>query len=165
MTDNDLRGEVLDVFYKARTKVEYLELSALASHVTTQPSDVARICDQLAEAGLIKWKPLRDARGVVAGMGKITGKGVDVIEGTATPPISITIHDRSVNISGSSGVIVGNGNSQTVVGDIGKLFTAIDHSNVSEGEKHEAKTMLQKLANNPTLWAILGTFFTSGPAQ
>jgi hypothetical protein len=62
--------------------------------------------------------------GVVAGMGAITGRGVDVIEGTTKPPISITIHDRSVKISGSSGVIVGNGNTQNVVGDVGMLAAA-----------------------------------------
>jgi hypothetical protein len=97
--------------------------------------------------------------------GKITARGVDVVDGDVPPPIRVTLHDHSISITGSTGVIVGSGNKQNIVGDIGKIHAAIDHSHASDGEKQEAKSLLQKLVGNATLWSILGTFFSGGSAQ
>jgi len=53
---------------------------------------VGTICRNLADAGLIEWKPLRGAQeGLIVGMARITGSGVDVIEGRASPSISVVL--------------------------------------------------------------------------
>lgn len=160
MRDNDLRGEVLEVFYNARTQTRHLEFKALLSHLTAQPFDVGRICDQLAEYRLIEWKPIYHMGNVMAGMGSISAQGVDVIEGTATPPISITLHDHSINVSGSTNVQVGNANS--IVGNIDDhtIFAAIDESSASPEQKAEAKSLWSQLTNNAAFAAIVGAVAT-----
>jgi hypothetical protein len=47
------------------------------------------ISKQLHEHGLIEWKPM-EAVGVLDGMGRITARGVDIIESTTEPPITIS---------------------------------------------------------------------------
>src|SRR5205807_3882516 len=51
---------------------------------------VGAVCQQLADAGLITWKPLKGAsEGLVIGMARITGHGADVVQGLAASTISI----------------------------------------------------------------------------
>jgi hypothetical protein len=52
---------------------------------------IRAVCEQLADAGLIKFKPLpgSDASSGIVGMSKITGHGSDVVEGLAKPGIVI----------------------------------------------------------------------------
>jgi hypothetical protein len=95
-------------------------------------------------------------------MGKITAHGVDVIEGTARAPITITLHDRRISVSESSNVQIGNSNVQDVKFDIKKLIAAVDHSNASDTEKAEAKSLLEKLASNKLVQAALAALFGAG---
>lgn len=93
MTDADLRGKLLKGFYDRRHNangwVPTSEINASGGEFVDRQV-VAGICGQLAEAGLIQWKPLIDGQeGVVIGMAKITGIGVDVIDGVRPPPIAI----------------------------------------------------------------------------
>jgi hypothetical protein len=39
-----------------------------------------RICDQLGNEGLIKWKPIKTFRGIEGGSGEITTYGVEAVE-------------------------------------------------------------------------------------
>jgi hypothetical protein len=96
---------------------------------------------------------------VIGGIGEITARGVDVIEGTAHSPIAITLYDHSVSVHESSHVQIGNSNTQNVTVHIGKLIAAVDHSNASEAEKKEAKSLLQKLAENPLVQSVWGYVF------
>ena len=51
---------------------------------------IRSVCEQLAEAGLIRFKPLPgDAGGGIVGMSKITGHGSDVLEGLAQAKIAL----------------------------------------------------------------------------
>lgn len=164
MKDNDLRGEVLKVFYNTRSSHPQLDFGALRTHVMAQPADVGRICDQLAEYDLIKWKPIRAMGQVTAGIASITAKGVDVVEGTREAPISVSFHDRSITISGSTNVQIGNANSIQATIDNTKIIEAIDRSNASPDQKDEAKSLWSKLTNNAAFAAIVGAVATLASA-
>ena len=104
--------------------------------------------------GLIEWKT--PARGTPDGMGRITARGIDVVEGNAPPPIAISIDNRSYSVSTSMGVQIGDRNVQ---GDIclnaRVIFDAVDQSTATANEKEEAKAIWQKVIENPTLWRII----------
>jgi hypothetical protein len=57
------------------------------------------ICRQLADANLIRWKPLVGSQeGLIIGMAQITALGVDVIDRAVKSPISVSFapgHSRS----------------------------------------------------------------------
>lgn len=149
MKDNELRGMVLKVMYDLRHQDHYVDVDR--SLDIGVPQNVLRnIFQQLKESNLIEW------RAVVSGMGlaRLTSYGVDVVEGTVRPPISIVI-DQSVTVSSSQNVIVGSGNVQTVSIDVEKLNLAIDHSKADFAEKAEAKSLLKKLIENKLLRAVL----------
>ena len=162
MTDGELRGIILEKFYKLRHQKDLLELGDIVSIDPAEHTRLVNICDQLDQHALIEWKPIRGLGGVAAGMGKITARGVDVIEGTARAPITITLHDRRISVSESSNVQIGNSNVQDVKFDIKKLIAAVDHSNASDTEKAEAKSLLEKLASNKLVQAVLAALFGTG---
>ena len=99
--------------------------------------------------------------------GRITAGGIDVIEGTAPAPISITLHDHSVSVTGSTNVQIGNANTQSVQLEIKKILTKIDQTGASQPEKQEAKSLLERLSNNALLVSLVGGLFGGGvgPAQ
>jgi hypothetical protein len=169
MNDNDLRGPILRRIYDARNGPEgWLRINDLREIVDEDPNQIARICHDLAQLGLIEWKDARGPAGSAAGLGKITAYGVNVIEGVVTSPIAITFQDysvdHSVTVSGSShNVQVGSGNTQIGNVNISVLTSAIDSANIPPAQKEEAKSMLQRLAENPVVWGIIGSFCSSGP--
>lgn len=160
MKDADLRGLVLQKFYDTRHETDFLQLSALQDIEPANPNIISNICEQLAQHSLITWKPLKGGAGVIGGMGKISAQGVDVIEGTVPPPITITVHDQSVSVKGSTNVQIGNNNTQTLT--VEKLIAAVDHSTVSEAEKKEAHSIIEKIINSSLMKTILGTYSAGG---
>jgi hypothetical protein len=157
MKDGEARGIILQKFYDARHKIDWLSLEALRTHVVMDHVQVPNICVQLSQHGLIDFKPMYAHGGIVTGMGKITASGVDVIEGNSVAPIAITIHDQSISVAGSTHVQIGNANISNVSLDIKKLIAAIDHSTASDGEKADAKSLIEKITNNPLVVAVLGS--------
>ncbi|MFL6519186.1 MAG: hypothetical protein ACJ8NS_03120 [Chthoniobacterales bacterium] len=88
MKDSDLRNIVLQKFYDKRRDVpqrwcpypdDFKDLPPGSPDFTM--ADVYRVCEQLAEQGLVDWKPTGLHGHVVRGDGKITAAGVDHIEG------------------------------------------------------------------------------------
>src|ERR1700722_18794025 len=118
MTDGEARGLVLERFYDARHKIDWLSLDALRTHLTMDFPQLANVCEQLGQHRLINFKPMRDQSGIVAGVGRITASGVDVVEKTARAPITITLHDQSVSVTGSTHVQIGGVDLETVQGAI-----------------------------------------------
>ena len=55
MKDAQIRGIVLERFYDARHKVDWVDFAALRTHVTVNETQLANICRQLGEHGLIEW--------------------------------------------------------------------------------------------------------------
>src|SRR5438874_2223737 len=94
MTDAEIRGRLLITFNDRRHNAQ--------GWVPTSDFDVSGgalvdrqvidgICRQLADAGLIRWKPLTGANeGLIIGMAQITAHGADVVQGLATPSIAVT---------------------------------------------------------------------------
>jgi hypothetical protein len=164
MKDGELRGIVLEKFYELRNEQPgMLNVLSLPEIVSLDPNvnRLLNICDQLGEHGLIHWKSL-GSFSAVGGMGKITARGVDVVEGTATAPITVTLHDHRISVSQSSNVQIGDSNTQGVKLRIDKLIAAIDHSEASYAEKAEAKSLLEKITSNPLLQTILSAVLGGG---
>ncbi len=151
MKDSELRGLVLRALYDRR-KQNLVSFKNLVPNVPDM--EVSRILRQLEDSGLITWG-FKDI-GTGLGSGQITSYGTEIIEGEAAPPIAITMIDNSIKVTDSSGVQIGQGNVQNVTLDIEKLMVAIDHSNVSEAEKTEAKSLLRSALENSTVMEVLG---------
>jgi len=163
MKDTVLRGIVLNEFYSQRRKGSQL-WSPAECPSNVESEEFFRIAEQLGENGLIDWEPrLHLGRGPysLGGMGRINASGVDVIEGTQSSPISITI-DNSVRVSDSPSAIIqaGNGNSQTVTQDfstnIEQLFSAVEEADCSASEKEEAKSLLARFLEHPLVNSLVG---------
>jgi hypothetical protein len=119
--------------------------------------DIAAVCEQLREHGLFHWKSIRSLSDGNFGMGRISAFGIDVVEGTAKPDIKVElVQSKTVNISGSTNVIVGDNNKLTVQHHIHELANAIDSSNSTPAEKAEAKGLLRQLVEHPLVAAIAG---------
>lgn len=94
MDDADLRGELLKTFYGLRfnaggwVPTEGLNLNGATGPMG--PHVIGSVCEQLAGAGLIDWKPLHGL-GYPAGMAKITGLGVDVTTGSRSSSIDVRL--------------------------------------------------------------------------
>jgi hypothetical protein len=101
LTDHQARGIVLKRLYDRRHDAPpFLELGT----PDTGGRRTENICLQLKEFGLITWKPSNRSSG---GIAKITAQGVDVVEGTAPAPISVTL----ISVAESSNVQIGNGHT------------------------------------------------------
>lgn len=162
MKDNELRGLVLKRFYDLRHQHHLCQLPDIVASAPTEHVQIANICDQLNQHGLIDWRPMRTITGIVGGMGKITANGVDVIEGTTRAPIALTLNDHRISVSESSNVQIGTSNTQGVNTHIKKLIAAVDHSRASDSEKEEANSLLEKLFGNSLIQSVWGTIFGSG---
>ena len=136
MTSEELRRIVLKQFYDRRTTEYFTPMHALVCDVVE--GYLADICDQLAKDGLIDW--YRSASNPDGGSGRITERGVNVIQG-----------------------ITSTASSQT--DPIKKLIAAVDRSSASEQEKKQAKILLENLANNGLIMAALGTLLGGGSAH
>jgi hypothetical protein len=113
--DGELRGIVLEKFYEVRNQAPNL-----ANPLTLPCLDLLEpnhnrlfnICEQLSEHGLLQWE---SAKGLttIGGMGHISARGVDVVEGTARSPITIILREQRISISQSSNVQIGDSNAIT----------------------------------------------------
>lgn len=155
MKDSEARGLVLKRLYDIRHQLDRANGRDF-SGLPIEPTVLPNILDQLAQQNLVDWNPLRGGMGVyLALMARITAFGVDVVEGNVAPPISISI-DSSVNVHGSQNVqIGGQGNVQTVTMDFDKMINAVEGADLSMAEKAEAKSILEKIANNKIVQSII----------
>ena len=151
--DNERRGELLKRFYDLRKEQAAVSIGVGASQDKEALEDI-RIGRQLAEAGLINFKQVNRH---IGGHATITAKGVDVVEGHATPGIAINIdQSRAINISSSSNVQIGDHNIQTIHAGVQALVEAIDAANADSSEKSEAKGLLRQLLEHPLVCAVAG---------
>ena len=127
MTSEELRRIILKQFYNRRTTEYFTPMHALVCEVVE--GNLADICDQLANDGLIDW--YGNASHPENRSGRITERGVNVIE-----------------------AVPSTGSSQTDY--IRKLIAVVDHSNASEQEKKQAKVLLENLASNRLVMVALG---------
>ena len=162
MKDSELRGLVLRSLYDERHRGK-LHLSPqnplLVESLSLQ--ETLRICKQLEQHGLVEANlhrnlSTRDGE-YDYGMVEITAQGVDVAEGNSRSEIKIEfMQTNNVNIAHSTGVIVGDSNSQSVNAHFDALIRHIDAANVSDTDKAEAKSQLRRFLENPVVNTIFG---------
>ena len=156
MKDTELRGIVLMKYYEKRRGSMFMPEPA-SFDIEISLEDILAISDQLGEHGLINWKSIIALGGVQHGMGKISALGIDVAEGEATPDIKIEfVQNKSINISDSSNVIVGDHNKQNISHHIKEIIHAIDTSHASPEDKAEAKSLLRKFVEHPLVTTVAG---------
>lgn len=79
------------------------------------------------------------------------------MEGKATPDIKINlVQNYSVNVTGSTNVVVGDDNYQTITDSVQYPVSTIDSSCASMAQKAEAKSLLPKFLAHPLLSALAG---------
>jgi len=93
ISDARLRAHLLSTFHDLRNSNDGWVPTSDMNLGGMEPVHLGRIrsvCEQLAEAGLIRFKPLpAGAGGGIVGMSKITGHGSDVLEGLALAEIAL----------------------------------------------------------------------------
>jgi hypothetical protein len=166
-TDAQLRGAVLKLLYEHRnTELMF----AVGDGGFPIPSDIdthdwLRACEQLAEKGLIHWQPMYQNTGGrrylwFADVVRINAAGVDVVEGTSTPPIAVHIdQSQRIDVRDSQGVQIAGANSsqqQTIQDSFEHILQAIDSTKISPAEKEDARSTLRKLLESKALTAALG---------
>ncbi|MGP0059953.1 MAG: hypothetical protein ACLPID_11775 [Beijerinckiaceae bacterium] len=154
--DSDRRAIVLQKFYDERHSKGWGGLPVAPAASKEEQIITANICQQLSQNGLIEWKGLG---GEPVGMGRITARGIDVIEGNAIAPIAITIDSRQFSVHGSSNVQIGDGNAQDIKLNAERIVAAINNSSATAEEKEKAKSIWQSLLDNPLLAKALGIMF------
>lgn len=95
MKDKDLRGILLRKFYDLRHDNQRYSFNGEDIEPMDQKT-YNRIGQQLGEIRLLEWQSMYGS-----GYGRITALGIDVVEGDASPTISIALNDSSGNSNGS----------------------------------------------------------------
>ncbi len=162
MQDSELRGIVLERFYRRRRELNHIQLGPedFADVVEElYAEDILRAADQLGEYGLLDWKrPEGGAGELINGWGKITAYGVDVVEGRTSPVgIAVTIDSRSYTFNRSSHNIVGDNNVQVGNVTVANLVSQIDAAAASAQKKKEAKGVIARAFEHPAVGAVLAS--------
>lgn len=153
MKDSELRGIVLQKLYDFRVK--RIVRTGSVNFDPVPRSALGRILEQLRQHGLVDWRPTVSSVG--AGNAKITAKGVDVIEGTTSSPIAISIdQSQHISFSNSNHNILGDRNAPVFDVKISELFDRIEKADVSEDAKIEAKNVMTRALEHPLVSAIVG---------
>jgi maltodextrin utilization protein YvdJ len=152
MTDAELRGVMLKRFYDVRRE----GLTQIPNDEIFDQNTAFDICRQLAEHGLINWKPLQALSGFRTAMAQITAQGVDIVEGTNKhPPISIVI-DQSISVHNSPNAQVARDQGQNVITKMRDVSLAVDaNKNATEEEKAKAKSLWSQISENSLLRTVL----------
>ena len=158
-TDNDLRSIVLQKYYDKRREGEF---EWKAEDLADVPfdfewRDLCRICDQLADAGLIEWEPLKGPdNNTITGYGNISRRGVDVIEGKEESSMIRIDQSRHFNVGSAHSSIFGDGNVQIGSVTIGQIEEAIDQSKATKEQKDEARSVLKRAFEHPMVNTLVG---------
>lgn len=156
MKDTQLRGIILAKYYERR-RGQIFTPKPEDFDPPIAIEDILAISDQLGQHGLIEWKVLKSFGGISAGFGKISAFGIDVVEGEATPDIKVEfVQNKTINVSGSSNVVIGDHNQMSVTQHISELARVIDNSGGTPEQKAEAKGLLRRLVEHPLVAAVAG---------
>jgi hypothetical protein len=118
MRDSELRGVILEALYNQPRK-DLLNLDQELGGPPLPHGATESILRQLVKKGLIE-RPIQPLNGL--GNARITAYGIDVVQGTSSPPVSIVLHQRIT----VQDVQVGEGNIQNF------SDTKLDIQNVSD---------------------------------
>src|SRR6202048_1376397 len=104
MRDSELRGVILEALYNQRRK-DLVNLDQELGGLPVPHSATESILRQLVKKGLVE-RPIQPLNGL--GNARITAYGIDVVQGTSSPPVSVVLHQRIT----VQDVQVGEGNIQ-----------------------------------------------------
>lgn len=98
MTDAEMRGRLLEHFHSLRhSNGGWVPISdTILAPEPVEVQAIGGVCQQLADTGLINWKPLRTGMGLVGGMAQITGKGVAAVESGRSSQIDVRFLNRTI---------------------------------------------------------------------
>ena len=166
MTDDELRGLLLEKYYQRR-KERLIGLVPSDFDGKLNEHDILNIAGQLADHGLIHWRPNLGHGGIGGGMGTITAAGVDVVESKTPAPVDIRwSQDRGRQKTAPSRVIPAIETRQTVGVAIERLAQAIEDSGASAANKRAATLLLRAFQEHPLLRIIAqGHAELSGDSQ
>lgn len=147
MTDSELRGLLLEKYYQRR-KERLIGLAPADFDGKLDERDIQSIAGQLADHGLIHWRPNRGHDGIGGGMGAITPAGVDVVESKVAAPVDIHwSRDRGPQLPAET--------KPAVALAIGLLLQAIERSDASAAERQGAIALLHEFQQHPLLRSML----------
>lgn len=147
MTDSELRGLLLEKYYQRR-KERLIGLVPADFDGKLNERDIQSIAGQLADHGLIHWRPNRGHDGIGGGMGAITPAGIDVVESKVAAPVDIRwSQDRGPQPRLASG--------PGVAAAIARLLQAIEHSDASLADRQAAVALLQAFQQHPLLRSLV----------
>ncbi|HEX2791217.1 MAG TPA: hypothetical protein VHN17_12365 [Steroidobacteraceae bacterium] len=147
MTEGELRGLLLEKYYQRR-KERLISLAPADFDGRLNEQDIQNIAGQLADHGLIHWRPNRGHDGIGGGMGTITPAGVDVVESKAAAPVDIQwSQDRSLQLPVDAG--------PAVAVAIERLRQAIELSGASAADRQAATALLRSFQQHPLLRTLV----------
>jgi hypothetical protein len=142
----ELRGLMLEKYYQRR-KERLIGLLPSDFDGKLSEHEIQSIAGQLADHGLIHWRPNPGLGGAGSGMGTITAAGIDAVEGRAPTPIDIRFSlDRSRPPVAQS--------RQRVGAAMDQLARAIDTADASAADKRTAASLLHAFRQHPVLRII-----------
>jgi len=162
MKDSVVRGQLLQFLYRHRD--EGAIAFGRGKEAIFPPQGISRrdwhgAVAQLAEYGLIDWKPTEDrsGRGLLEGFASISEFGIKVIETGCESPIRIAF-DRTTSAHTQPQVAsAGAAEQASLTRAMEKVIAAIEQAEVSEQEKKEARSLLRKLLTGRAAAKVLGT--------
>ena len=164
MKDSVVRGCLLQLLYERRSEGSipfgHME-QAVPPPGGISRRDWLRALAQLSEYRLIDWTPLEDKSGLglLSGFAKINDFGVKVLEAGVAPPIRISIDEsRRTTVPRQQQAPIGTSTPQqeAIAEALENVITAINQADVSEQEKMEARSLLQKLLRSKAAASVLG---------
>ena len=164
MKDSVVRGCLLQLLYERRSEGSipfgHME-QAVPPPGGINRRDWLRALAQLSEYRLIDWTPLEDksGMGLLSGFAKINEFGVKVLEAGVAPPIRISIDEsRRTTVPRQQQAPIGTSTPQqeAIAVALENVITAINQADVSEQEKMEARSLLQKLLRSKAAASVLG---------
>ena len=161
MKDSVVRGELLQFLYRHRD--EGAIAFGSGKEAIFPPQGISRrdwhgAVAQLAEYGLIDWKPTEDqsGRGLLEGFASISEFGIKVVETGCEPPIRIAF-DRITAAKPQQQVASASAAEQASVTEaMEKVIAAIEQADVSKREKNEARSLLRTLLTGRAAAKVLG---------
>jgi len=156
MTDNELRGRLLEKYYQRR-KERLIGLVPSDFDGQLDQQEIQNTAGQLADHGLIHWRPNQGVGGIGGGMGTITAAGVDVVENRKSAPIEIQWSaERGRLASGSVAAGPATAGSLNIGIDvaIARLVQAIADSDAGAEHKRAATLLLRAFQEHPLMCNI-----------
>ncbi len=162
MKDSVVRGRVLQLLHERRGE-GFLPFGAAERAVPAPEGinnrDWLRALAQLAEYGLIDWKPIEDksGMGLLGGFARMNEFGMHVLNSSAASPIRITFDEsRRGVVGGPQEVKMPGAEVQALKDAFEQIILAIERTSISEGEKKEARSLLLKLLQSKAGVRALG---------